>query len=80
MFKLIRFHKLFIFTNTFLCFSINLLRGSQEYITYELVPTSPVVSCMSGSSSFDSFRDGWSYSSVGCGLQDLFNIARSILM
>ena len=33
-------------------------RGSQEYITYELVPTSPAVSHMSGSSNFDSFRDG----------------------
>ena len=28
------------------------------YITYELVPASPAVSCMSGSSNFDSFRDG----------------------
>ena len=30
----------------------------QEYITYELVPDSPAVSCMSGSSNLDSFRDG----------------------
>ena len=29
-----------------------------EYITYELVPASPAVSCMSGSSNLDSFRDG----------------------
>ena len=35
-------------------------RGPQEYITYELVPTSPAVSPMSGLSNFDSFRDGWS--------------------
>ena len=28
-------------------------------ITYELVPTSPAVSCMSGSSNLNSFRDGW---------------------
>ncbi len=28
-------------------------------MTYELVPTSPAVSRMSGSSSLDSFRDGW---------------------
>ena len=39
---------------------------------------------MSGSSNFDSFRDGgrWPYSScfVGCCLNDLFNIARSILV
>ena len=31
----------------------------QEYIIYELVPTSPAVSHMSGSSNFDSFRDRW---------------------
>ena len=34
-------------------------RGPQEYIPYELVPTSLAVSCMSGSSNLDSFRDGW---------------------
>ena len=34
-------------------------RGPQEYITYELVPTSPAVSCMSGLSNLDSFHDGW---------------------
>ena len=33
--------------------------GPQEYITYELVLASPAVSCMSGSSSLDSFRDRW---------------------
>ena len=32
--------------------------GPLEYITYELVPTSPAVTCMSGSSSVDSLRDG----------------------
>ena len=31
--------------------------GPLEYITYELVPASPAVSCMSGSSNLDSFRD-----------------------
>ena len=31
----------------------------QEYISYELVLTSPAVSHMSGLSKFDSFRDGW---------------------
>ena len=31
--------------------------GPQKYITYELVPTSPAVSCMSGSSTLNSFRD-----------------------
>ncbi len=34
-------------------------KGKREYIPYELVPTSPAVSCMSGSSNFYSFRDGW---------------------
>ena len=32
--------------------------GVKEYITYELVPASPAVSCMSGSSDLDSLRDG----------------------
>ena len=32
-------------------------RGPLEYITYELVPASPAVSCMSGSSNLNSFRD-----------------------
>ena len=32
--------------------------GPLEYITYELVTASPAVSCISGSSSLDSFRDG----------------------
>ena len=34
-------------------------RGPSEYITYEILPTSPAVSCMSGSSNLDSFHDGW---------------------
>ena len=34
-------------------------RGPQEYVTYEFVPTSPLVSFMSGSPNFDSFRGGW---------------------
>ena len=41
------------------CLCSSMWRGPQEYITYELVPTSPTVSRMSGSSNFDSFRDGW---------------------
>ena len=41
------------------CLSLSIWRGPQEYITYELVLTSPVVSRMSGSSNFDSFHDGW---------------------
>ena len=32
--------------------------GPPEYITYELVPASPAVSCMSGLSNLDSFRYG----------------------
>ena len=31
--------------------------GPEEYITYELVPAYPAVSCISGSSTLDSFRD-----------------------
>ena len=31
--------------------------GPQEYITCEFVPASPAVSCMSGSSNLNSFRD-----------------------
>ena len=66
------------------CFCSAICGGPQEYITYELVPVSPVVSYISGSSNLDSFRDKgrWPYSwcFVECCLQDLFNIARSILV
>ena len=41
------------------CLSTCMWRGPQEYITYELVPTSPAVSRVSGWSNFDSFHDGW---------------------
>ena len=41
------------------CFRSAMWRGPQEYITYEHVPTSLAVSCMSISSNLDSFRDGW---------------------
>ena len=41
------------------CLCLSLWRGPQEYITYELIPTSPAVSHMSGLSNFDSFHDGW---------------------
>ena len=40
------------------CLYTSTWRGPQEYITYERVPTSSAVSCMSGSSNFDSFHDG----------------------
>ena len=39
-------------------FCLAICGGPQEYITYELVLASPAVSCMSGSASLDSFRDG----------------------
>ena len=41
------------------CLCSSMWRGPLEYIIYELVPTSPAVSRMSGSSNFNSFRDGW---------------------
>ena len=61
------------------CLCSSMWRGSREYITYELVPTTPAVSRMSVSTNFDSFRR-WPYSCcfVGCCLQDVFNIACSI--
>ena len=66
------------------CLCSAMWRGPQEYITYELVPTSPAVSRMFGGSNFDSFVMGgwWPYSCcfVGCYLRDFFNIARSILV
>ena len=40
------------------CFCSTICGGPQEYITYELVSASPAVSCVSGSSHLDSFRDG----------------------
>ena len=41
------------------CFCSCMERGPQEYITYELVPTSPAVTRVSVSSNLDSFRYGW---------------------
>ena len=41
------------------CLCSSMWRGLQEYVTYELVPISPVVSCVSGSSNLDSFRERW---------------------
>ncbi len=40
------------------CFCLAICGGPLEYIPYELVLASPAVSCMSGSSNLDSFRDG----------------------
>ena len=39
------------------CFCSAICGGPLEYITYEFVPASPAVSCMSGSSNLNSFRD-----------------------
>ena len=41
------------------CLYTSMWRGLQEYITYEVIPTSPAVSYLSGSYNLDSFRDGW---------------------
>ena len=41
------------------CLCLTIWRDPQEYITYELIPTSPAVSHMSGLSNFDSFSDEW---------------------
>ena len=40
------------------CFCSAICGGLLEYITYELVPASPAVPCMSGSSNLDSFCNG----------------------
>ena len=40
------------------CICSAIWRGPSEYVTYELIPTSPAVSSMSGLSNLDSFRDG----------------------
>ena len=64
------------------CFCRAICGGPFEYITYELVPASPAVSCMSGSSLVFVMGGRWPYSwcLVGCCRQDLFNIVRSILV
>ena len=41
------------------CICSSMWRGPLEYITYELVLTSPAVLRVSGSFNFDSFRDWW---------------------
>ena len=60
---------------THLCLSM--WRGPQEYVVYEFIPTSPVVSHMSGSSNLV-FKMGdrcpYSCCFVGCCLQDSFNM------
>ena len=49
---------LYVCSNWLSCFCSTICGGPLEYITYELVPASPAVSCMSGLSNLDSFRDG----------------------
>ena len=49
---------LYIGSSWLSCLCSAMWRGPQEYITHELVPTSPAVSRMFGSSNFDSFHDG----------------------
>ena len=60
----------------------SMCRGPQEYVAYEFIPISPVVSHMSGSSNFDSFVMGGRWACICClegrCLQDLFSIAHSI--
>ena len=46
-------------SNWTFCLCSSIWRGPLEYITHELVPTSPVVYLVSGLSNFDSFRNGW---------------------
>ena len=62
------------------CLCSSMWRGLQEYITYEFVPTSPGVVCLT----LIVFMMGgrWPYSCcfVGCCLQELFNIACSIFV
>ena len=63
------------------CLYSSIWRGPQDYVAHEFVPTSPAVSCMSGSSNFV-MGGRWPFSCcfLGCCLKDLFNIARSILV
>ena len=41
------------------CLCSSMWWGLEEYVAYEVVLTSPIVSHMSGSSNLGSFRDGW---------------------
>ena len=64
------------------CLCSSMWRGPREYVTYEFVPTFLAVSCMSGSSNFESFRDGWLVAVQLCGVlaPRLVQYARSILV
>ena len=50
---------LYVGSNWASCLYSSMWRGPQEYITHELVPTSPAVSHVPGLCNFDSFRDSW---------------------
>ena len=75
---------LYIDTSWSSCLCSSMGRSPQDYVTYALIPASPAVSRMSGSSNLDNFHDGWLVAVqlllVVCYLQDLFNIACSILV
>ena len=49
---------LYVGSSLSFCLCSSIWRGPQDFISYELVLNSPAGSRMSGSSNFDSFRDG----------------------
>ena len=55
-------------------------RGPREYITDELVPTSPAVTRISGSSNLDSFRDGCEVAVTAAALWGAASMTYSILL
>ena len=75
---------LYVYSSGLSCLCSSMWRSPQEYITYELIPTSPTVSCMSDSSNLIVFVKGgripYSCCFVRCCLHDLFNIACCILV
>ena len=64
------------------CLYTSMWRGPQEFIPYELVPTSPAMSPACLILIVFMMGGKWPYSCcfVGCCLQELFNIARSIFV
>ena len=50
---------LYIVSGLSSCFCSSMWWGSQQYVAYEFILTSPAVSHVSGSSNLNSFRDGW---------------------
>ena len=51
-------HRDFVCSSWSSCFCSSIWKGLQVRIVYELILTSPAVSCMIGSSNLDSFHDG----------------------